>query len=77
MAESAQSMNAIGQMSQQFMEYAVGIMGDIEAKAACIQDKPKVVRIDSKRVNGTLTAIPIYEEPDQEALGQTIEETRE
>jgi len=76
MAESAQSMAAIGQMSQQFMEYAVGIMADIEHKAACIQDKPKIVKIDSYRENGKLVAVPIYE-PDQEALGQTIEETRE
>jgi len=36
-----------------------------------------VVRIDAVRKNGKLTAVPVYEEPDQEALGQNIEETRE
>jgi hypothetical protein len=74
MAESAQSMAAIGQMSQQFMEYAVNVMSDIENKASCIQDKPKVVRIDAVRENGKLSAVPVYEEPDQEALGQNIED---
>ena len=77
MNEAAQSMNAIGQMSQQFMQYAVGLMAEIEEKAACIQDKPKIIRIDSVRKDGKLSAIPIYEEPDQEDPGLDIEETRE
>jgi len=76
MAEAAQSIEQIGQMTQQFTEYAVGILAEIENKAACIQDKPKIVKIDSYRENGKLVAVPIYEH-DQEALGQTIEETRE
>lgn len=77
MAEAAQSMNAIGQMSEQFMQYAVGLMNDIEQKAESFKDKPKVIRIDLVRKNGTRSAIPVYEEPDQEAPGQNIEETRE
>jgi len=52
-------------------------LSQIEQKAETIQDKPKVIRIDSVRKNGQLSAIPIYEEADQEVLGQNIEETRE
>lgn len=77
MAEAAQSINQISQMSQQFMQYAVNIMADIEDKAERIQNKPKVVRIDTMRKNGALCAIPVYEETDQEAPGLNIEETRE
>jgi hypothetical protein len=77
MAEAAQAMNQIGNMSQQFMQYAVQVMNEIEEKAECIQDKPKVIRIDAIRANGKLSAVPVYEEPDQEAPGLNIEETRE
>ena len=59
------------------MEYATEAIRVIEDKADDVIKPPKVVRIESRRENGNLIAIPIYKEPDQEAPGLNIEETRE
>lgn len=72
MSDAKTYIDAIANMTQQFMKYAVDVMGEIEEKAG----KPKVIRIDSYRKDGKLIAVPVYE-TDQEEPGQNIEETRE
>lgn len=54
--------DALQTMADQFAQQATAVLADIEAKSA---QKPKVVRVESKRVNGKLVAVPIYDtEPE-------------
>lgn len=71
MVDAAQTVESVNQITQQFMDYAVGILGEISEKSEDLDPRPKVIRIDSYRENGKLVAVPVYEEPDQEAPGRT------
>lgn len=61
-----ESVQAINQMAMEFMQQAQNTMMEIQnqrdevIKAATV--KPKVIRVDSERVNGKLVAIPVYED---------------
>lgn len=60
--------NAVGQIQQlagQFMQQAAQTLAEIQAKQqtqVIVPPKPRVVRIDSQRVNGRLVAVPTYED---------------
>ncbi len=56
--QMAQSVQAIQEMAAQFNEYAVNTLAEIEQNEI---DKPKIVRIDAVRENGTLSAVPVYD----------------
>ncbi len=56
----SQSTQAINQMSAEFMQQAIAAIGEIKQHQEGI--KPKVIRIESERVNGKLVATPVYEE---------------
>lgn len=72
-AQIEQSMQAIGGMAQEFMASAqealqaieeqkndvTVVLADVQQQAA---NKPRVIRVESRRENGKLVAIPIYEE---------------
>lgn len=55
----AASIDAINEMARQFAEQAAQTL--MEVRATKEAPRPKVVRIDSKRENGRLVAIPVYE----------------
>ena len=74
MAESAQVIESMRQMSEQFTRYAVGVINEITEK---VEEKPKVIRIDSYRENGKLVAVPVYEEPDHADHGRGVESHEE
>lgn len=61
--EMAQSVQAIQEMAAQFNEHAMQILAQIQEEK---YEKPKVVRIESRRENGKLIAVPIYEERDED-----------
>lgn len=60
--------NAVGQIQQlagQFMQQAAQTLAEIQAKQqtnVIVPPRPRVVRIDSQRVNGRLVAVPTYED---------------
>jgi hypothetical protein len=63
-AELANSVAEIKQMSAAFMQNAVQTMADIQSKQApmvVMPNRPKIVAIHAKRVNGELQAVPQYE----------------
>lgn len=58
------AVTSIQQMGQEFMQHAVSALADIQSQkppTMVQQPRPKIVAIRSKRVNGELTAIPVYE----------------
>lgn len=56
-AEIQSAIMQIQQLSQGFMQQAVGVLNEIQSRK-----QPKVARVVSRRVNGQLEAIPVYEE---------------
>ena len=61
-SDVAQSMEAIGELVQQFNVHAVEVMKEIQEKT---DEKPKIVKVTSQRVNGKLEAVPVYESVDE------------
>jgi len=68
MAQVTNAAQAINQMYEDFQNYAMGVMSDITEKGKTL--KPKIVRVESRRENGKLIAVPIYEETDRTESGQ-------
>jgi hypothetical protein len=60
-SDVAQSMQAIGQLVEEFNTHAVAVMSEIKEKEYA---KPRIKEVTSKRVNGQLVAIPVYEDDE-------------
>jgi len=64
-AQMVEAVNAINQLAEQFTAQAVEALAEIQdSNDVANRPKPKVIRIESKRENGKLTAIPIYEDTE-------------
>jgi len=61
--QMAEAVLAINQLAEQFTAQAVEALSEIQDQNQISNaPKPKVVRIESKRENGNLVAVPIYED---------------
>ena len=62
--ELAQGVEAIQQLAAEFNKHAVETLAHIQSEK---DDKPKIVKIKSQRVNGKLEAVPVYESTGNES----------
>ena len=66
-ALSIQVAEAVAQLAAQnaeFMQQAAAVIAEIQARtqpAVVVPPAPRIARIESRRVNGTLVAVPVYE----------------
>lgn len=56
----SESIAIIGEMAQEFTRQAVEVMNEIQQRKP--EKQPRIVRVESKRENGKLVAIPIFED---------------
>jgi len=56
--QTDQAVNVIEQMAEQFSQEALQVIEHIQSQK---ETKPKIVKVESKRVNGKLVAVPVYE----------------
>ena len=56
--QTQMAVNAISEMANQAINQATAVINELAMER---ESKPKIVRIESKRVNGNLVATPVYE----------------
>ncbi len=69
-----QSLSDIQQQTAQFMTQAAGVIAEMQARGQpniVVPHKPRMIRMEAKRVNGSLVATPVYE--DQQPTVQPMQ----
>jgi hypothetical protein len=65
-ADLQKAVADIQTQANEFAQQAIQVIAEIQKNApvptVIVPPKPKIVRIDSQRINGKLVAIPVYED---------------